>query len=89
MQLLGRHDVVGNGFDQRRGQRRHLADPSRHGGAIELDALARIDPGLPVQRQMIAIFADQDVRQQPCAGLTTLDRQRRHLPLHHGLAPTA
>ena len=38
---------------------------------------------------MIAIFADQDVRQKPGTGKTTLDRQRWHRALHHGLAAPA
>ena len=45
MQLLGRHDVVGNRFDQRRGERRDFADPGRHRGAVELHAFARVNAG--------------------------------------------
>jgi hypothetical protein len=89
MQLLGRHDVVGNGFDQRRDQRRDLADPRRHGGPIELDAFTRVDAGLPIEWEMVAVFADQNVRQQARSSLAALDRQRWHRALHHTLAAPA
>jgi hypothetical protein len=58
MQLLGRHDMIGYGLDQRRQESRRLADPIGQHGTLEVDALARIDAGLPVQGQMIAVLAD-------------------------------
>src|SRR6266436_7112294 len=73
-------------LDQWRGQRRDLADPRSHDGAIEIDPFTRVDARLPIERLMIAIFADQDVRQKPGAGKAALDRQRRHRALHHALA---
>ena len=51
VQLLGRHDVVGSRLDQRCGQRRDLADPRRHDGAIEIDPFARVDAGLAIERK--------------------------------------
>jgi len=38
---------------------------------------------------MIAVFADQDVREKPRTWLAALDRQRWHRPLHHRLAAPA
>jgi hypothetical protein len=70
-------------------QRRNLADPGRHGGPIELNAFTRIDAGLPIQWKMVAVFADQNVHQQPRSGLAALNRQRRHRALHHALTASA
>jgi hypothetical protein len=75
VQLLGRHHMVGNGFHQRRSERGDLADPRRHDGPIELDAFACVDAGLPIERKMVAVFADQNMRQQPWPGLAAFDRQ--------------
>jgi hypothetical protein len=44
---------------------RRRSDPSGHDRAIEIDAVARVDAGLTIERNMIAIFTDQDVRQKP------------------------
>jgi hypothetical protein len=89
VQLRGRHDVGSSSLDQWRGQRRDLADPSGHDRAIEIDAVARVDAGLTIERKMIAIFADQDVRQKPGARKAALDRQRRHRALRHALTAPA
>jgi hypothetical protein len=64
MELLGRHDVLRNSLDQRRHQRRRLADPIGQRCAIELDPLSGIDAGLPIERKMIAVFSDHDMRQK-------------------------
>ena len=56
-------------------QRCGLAYPIRQGRAIELDTGPGIDAALPVQRSMIAVFADQHMRQECRAGAATLDRQ--------------
>jgi len=69
MQLRGHHDVVLDSLDQRRHQPSCLADPIGERCAIELDAFARIDAGLPIERKMIAVLADQNVREKPCTGL--------------------
>jgi len=55
MQLRGHHDVVLDSLDQRRHQPSCLADPIGERCAIELDAFARIDAGLPIERKMIAV----------------------------------
>ncbi len=54
-----------------------------------MDAFAAIDLGLAVQRQVIAILADQDMREQAGAGSATLDRQDRRRCLMNRLAAPA
>jgi len=60
--------LVCSRLDQWHGQRHDLADPRSHEGAIEIDLFTRVDAGLPIERLMIEIFADQDVGQRPGAG---------------------
>ena len=76
-------------LNERRGDPYRLADPVRHHRAIEIDPFASIDTGLAVQRRVIAILADENVREQPGAWPATLDRQRGHRSLHHALADPA
>jgi transposase len=57
--------------------------------ALQVHALAGIDGGLPVERQVIAILGDQHRRQQPGRGQAAFDGQRRHRRLHHALAAPA
>jgi hypothetical protein len=40
------------------------ADPVGQGGAVDLDALPGKDLALPVERQVIAVFGDQNVGEQ-------------------------
>jgi hypothetical protein len=89
MQLLGRHDMLSDRLDQRRQQPGRLADPIGQRGAVEVDALAPIDARLPVERQMIAVLADQHMGQQPGPRPAALDRQGRHRRLRHALAAPA
>ena len=60
--------LVCSRLDRWHGQRHDLADPRSHEGAIEIDLFTRVDAGLPIERLMIEIFADQDVGQRPGAG---------------------
>ena len=53
---------------QRFQQRRRLADPVRQGRTVEVNALTLEDLALPVERQMIAIFGDQDMGEQTGPG---------------------
>ena len=89
MQRRRRHDVVADRLDQRRGDPDRLADPVRQHGAVEIDAVAGINVGLPIERQVIAVLGDQHMRQQPGARPAALDRQRGHRHLHDGLAAPA
>jgi len=74
---------------QRLQQRRHVADPARHHGAIDLPPAARINGGLAMQRQVIAIFGDEDMGEERRTGASLFDRQRRHGRLHDRLAGAA
>jgi hypothetical protein len=57
------------GSQQRTGAR----DPLCEQRAIQLDALAREDLRLPIEREVIAIFADDHVRQESRSGHAALD----------------
>ena len=81
--------MTGNPLGQRLHQRRHMTDPARHDGAVDLHAAASVNVGLAMQRQMIAIFGDEDVGEQRRTGASLLDRQRRHRRLHDRLAGAA
>lgn len=58
---------------QRLQQGRRAPDPVAQRGAMQIDAFACLDPGLPLKRQVIAIFADQDVRHEAGSGPPTFD----------------
>ena len=77
--------AAAQGFEQRR----HMADPIGHDRAVDIDAVARINLGLTMQRQMIAIFGDEDMGEQRRTRPALLDRQRRHRRLHDRLAGAA
>jgi hypothetical protein len=59
---------------QRRQQPGHFPDPTGHGRSIEVDALARVDLGLAVERGMIAIFGDDNMGNKASAGSPAFDR---------------
>jgi len=71
------HDMAANGIDQRREQRRRLADPVGQSGALKIDAFPGIDLRLAVKRQMIRILRDQDMGQKTRPRPPVLDRQHR------------
>ena len=75
-------DGVGQGLQQCR----RLADPAGQGRAVEIDLLAGEDPGLAIQRQVIAILRDQHMGQKAGAGTTALDRPRRQRRLVEAFA---
>ena len=60
-----------------------MADPVRERRAVELDALAGQDLALPVERQVVGVFADQDVGHQGLGRQPALDQSRRCRRLHH------
>ena len=82
-------DVAPDRVGQWLQQRRRLADPVRQRRSVEVDALTLEDPALPVERQMIAIFGDQDMGEQAGPGASPLDRARRQGRLADGLAAGA
>lgn len=58
-------------------------DPVGQRRAIERDALARIDLGLTIQRQMIGIFRDQHLGDRRLGRDPVLDQPSRGRSLHH------
>jgi hypothetical protein len=68
-------DMTSNRCGERRQQELGLPHPIREGRAVELDAFARIDDGLAVQRGVVGELRDQDVGDQAGAGQSTFDRQ--------------
>ncbi len=81
--------VLSDAFRERTQQRGRAADPVGHGGAVDLDALARVDHALPVQRQGIGVFRHDHVSEKARSRPAALDRERRQRRLHHRLAGAA
>jgi len=71
-----RPDQFADVFGQRLQQGRCASDPVAERGAMQIDPLARVDPGLPLQRQTIAIIADQHVRHEAGTGAAAFDQAR-------------
>jgi len=65
------------------------ADPVRQGRPVELDALPGKDLALPVERQVIAVFRDQDMGEQGGRGQALGDRPLRGWGLVDGPAGPA
>ena len=70
---------------QRRQPPAGAANPITQGGAIQRDALASEDLRLSIQWQVVAVFVDQDMRQQRFGGHTAVDRAVRCRRLHDRL----
>ena len=60
------------------------ADPVRQRRAIELDALPGVDLALAIERQVVGVFADQDMGDQRLGRQPALDQPRRRRRLDHG-----
>ena len=80
------HDVALERVDQRIKERGRAPDPVSERGAGKVDALARVDARLAVERQMVGIFGHQHMCEQPRAGPAPLDRHGRQRRLHDALA---
>ena len=66
------------------------ADPVGQRRAIEIDALAGVDLGLAIERQVVGIFGDQDLGDRRLGRQAALDQPRRRRRLHdHVLAGPA
>ena len=74
---------------QRLQQGRCAPNPVAQRGAMQIHAFACVDPGLPLKRQMIAIFADQHVRHEARAGPSALDQARWQRGLGEGFTADA
>ena len=59
-----------------------MADPVGQRRAIEIDALAGVDLGLAIQRQMVGIFGDQNLGDGGLGRQAALDQPRRRRGLH-------
>ena len=77
MHALRRHDMRADRIDQETHQPRRLPDPVRQGRAVEVDPVAGVDLSLAIQREMIAVFRHQHMRQKPGTGHATMDWQAR------------
>ena len=60
-------------------------NPVRQRRSIKIDALARINLRLPIERQMIGIFGDQDLRDRSLRRDAALDQSRQCRSLRHNL----
>ena len=89
VQLRRAHHVTPQRFHQRRQQLARAAHPVRQRRAFQLHAFARVNLFLPIQRQVIAVFRDQHVRQQSRSGQAARDRTARRFRLHDLVAARA
>jgi len=78
--------MPGQCIDQRAHQPRRLTHHVGQRRAGQVDVLAGVDLGLPVQRQMVAVFGHQHMREQARAGAAASDRQARRGGLGDRLA---
>lgn len=63
MYLAWRQHVLSQRLHQRIEQGAAIAYPARHGGAIQIHAMACINNRLPIQRLVIGKLGDQDMGQ--------------------------
>ena len=66
-----------------------MADPVRQRGAIQIDALAGVDLGLAIQRQMVGIFGHQNLGDGGLGRQTALDQPRWRRGLHDAILASA
>jgi hypothetical protein len=75
-------DVGGEDVDQRLQPRRCGADPTGQGGGLQAHPVASEDLGLAIERQVVVVFGDDDMSEQPCssapAGDRVIGRRGRH-----------
>lgn len=74
---------------QRLQQGRRAPDPVAERGAVHINPFTCVDLGLPFKRQVIAIFADQDVRDEAGARPPTFDQAGRQRGLGEGFTASA
>ena len=75
VQHRARHDVGADQLGQRCQPPGGMADPIGQGDAVDVDALARQDRRLAIERQAVAVLRDHDVGDQARTGPALLDRQ--------------
>ena len=88
-QMIRRKDIRAELFVQSVEPPACTANPSGQRRAIELNTVTREDLRLPVQRRVVAIFADQDLGEQRWRRQPTCDRALRRRRLTHRSAGAA
>jgi len=89
MQLGGGADVPAEPLEQRLEQPAGATDPVGKRRTIEVDAAARVDLALSVQRQVILVLRHQLGREQPRSREASRDRTGRCGGLYERLAAVA
>ena len=89
--VVGMHNTAGHHLgcsqlDERGEQPGHVAEPFGALAAIDLDAGARIDLGLAIERNVVAELGDDHVREKARVDHAAWNGQLRHRRLHHRLA---
>lgn len=77
--------MLGQGLEQGR----CAPDPVTQRGAVQINPFAGVDLGLPLKRQVIAIFADQHVRHEARTRAPAFDQARRQRCLCEGFTTSA
>lgn len=83
---VARHHVLRDQLDQRMQKPRDRPEPFGELAAIDIEPQARVDLGLPVERQVVARLRNQDVGEEARIDHAARDRQLGHWCLHHRLA---
>lgn len=74
---IGNENIRTQNINQRNQQRADVSDPLRKERTIELNVFTRVDFRLPIEREMISVFTDEHVGQEPGTGHAAFDRARR------------
>ncbi len=89
MDFLSGEDMRANGGHDRVQQPGGLSDPVAQCRAIEFQTLPGVDVALPIERQVIAVFRDQQMRQHGGRGPAARRRHGRSGRLGNCIARTA
>lgn len=89
MKSMASKHMLAKLHQQRLQQCAGLADPVGHGRAGKIDAFPRVNLGLAVERQVIAVFGNQHMGNETGPRLAAFDGQRRHLGLDLRIAALA
>jgi hypothetical protein len=86
---LGREHAGADQQDERHQRGGCRADPIGKRGDVEIDTFAGIGGALPIERQMKAVFGEQNMRKQPRACAPARNRMRGCRRLGDALAGAA
>ena len=87
--MIGGEHVLAQAIVQRLEPPARAADPAGKGRALQFDAMAGEDLRLPIERSVVAVFADQHLGEQRRRRQTAGNRPVRRGCLGHGIAPAA